>query len=308
MLQSNLHYMTDGGMETTLIYHQGIELPHFAAIVLLQNESGIQTLTDYYRTYLDKAVHYQTGFILESPTWRGGMHWAEALSLTHDQLKSLHATNAALMHQLRSEYAHQLPHILISGCVGPAGDGYLASQIDDLSHFLKVHQPQMAWLASRDIDLISAFTFNTITEAEAIARLAAHYHKPVVISFTLETDGNLPSGATLEEAITYLDALPCPPEYYMLNCVHPNHFVPLWQQDKHKLYIKRIKGLRTNASCKSHEELASMETLDDGCPTTLGQQIASLQRQFPEIQVIGGCCGTDLRHVDSMLHHTHSNG
>lgn len=304
MLQPNRRYMTDGGMETTLIYHHGIELPHFAAIVLLQNEAGLQTLANYYRSYLDKAVLYQTGFILESPTWRGGMHWAEALSLTLDELKSLHKTNAALMNQLKKEYEHRIPHLLVSGCIGPAGDGYLAAQEIEVSHFLKVHQPQMEWMARRDIDMVSAFTINAIPEAEAITRLAAHYRKPVVISFTLETDGKLPSGATLEEAITYLDVLPCPPEYYMLNCVHPNHFVPLWQRNQHKSYLNRIKGIRANASCKSHEELEAMEVLDEGCPATLGQQIASLQGQFPGIQVIGGCCGTDLRHVNAMLHFT----
>jgi S-methylmethionine-dependent homocysteine/selenocysteine methylase len=161
------------------------------------------------------------------------------------------------------------------------------------------HAEQVAVLADAGCDLVSAITMTNVPEAVGVARAAMECGVPSVISFTVETDGRLPSGDTLEHAITAVDALTASaPVYYMINCAHPTHF-------EHVLgdgapWVRRIRGLRANASRQSHAELNESPTLDIGDPVELGQQYAALKRRLPQLCVLGGCCGTDDRHVEQI--------
>lgn len=291
-------FLTDGGIETTLIYHEGIELPEFAAFVLLENEAGRETLARYYRRYLDiAAASPGAGFILESPTWRAGRDWCAALGLDESAMRRLNATAVALMAQLRTAYAAALHGpIVLSGCIGPRGDGYQPGQPMGGDDAMRAHRPQVDALADAGVDMITAITMTTSGEAIGVARAAAERGLPCAVSFTVETDGRLPSGEALAEAIASTDAAcATPPAYYMLNCAHPSHFEAVLAGEG--AWRSRIRGLRANASRRSHAELDAMTTLDDGDPHELAGCYRRLRGPLPALNVLGGCCGTDHRHV-----------
>lgn len=291
-------FLTDGGIETTLIYQEGIELPEFAAFVLLDSTAGRETLARYYRRYLDIAAGSPgAGFILESPTWRAGRDWCAKLGLDEVAMRRLNAAAIALMHRLRDAHAGAIEGpIVVSGCIGPRGDGYRPGQPMSGEDAMRAHLPQARALAEAGVDMLSAITMTTSGEATGVARAAAALGLPCAISFTVETDGRLPSGESLAEAIDATDRSGGrPPAYYMLNCAHPTHFEAVlaaggsWQQ--------RIRGVRANASRCSHAELDAMTTLDDGDPQELAGCYRRLRGPLPALNVLGGCCGTDHRHV-----------
>jgi S-methylmethionine-dependent homocysteine/selenocysteine methylase len=161
------------------------------------------------------------------------------------------------------------------------------------------HAHQIGAFAEAHADMAAAITMTNANEAIGIARAAAQAGLPVAISFTLETDGKLPTGQALSEAIVEVDeATAHHPVYYMINCAHPTHFAEVLPAGE--AWTKRIRGLRANASRRSHQELNDAPDLDDGDPIELGGQYRDLLRRHPHINVLGGCCGTDHRHIESI--------
>lgn len=291
-------FLTDGGIETTLIYHEGIELPEFAAFVLLESAAGRETLARYYRRYLDiAAASPGAGFVLESPTWRAGRDWCQRLGLDDAAMRRMNGEAVVLMQRLRDAYAGALDGaIVVSGCIGPRGDGYQPGQPMSGDDALQAHRPQAQALAEAGVDMLSAMTMATSGEAIGVARAAAALGLPCAISFTVETDGRLPSGETLDEAIARTDGeAGAAPAYYMLNCAHPTHFEAVLAQGG--AWRQRIRGLRANASRCSHAELDAMTTLDAGDPDELAGGYRRLREPLAALNVLGGCCGTDHRHV-----------
>ena len=114
-------FLTDGGLETTLIFHNKIDLPHFAAFHLLKDKGGTEALRNYYRSYASIACANGLGFVLESPTWRANPDWGEKLGYSKVALADANRSAVALMHELRETF--EVPHsqMVISGCVGPPG-------------------------------------------------------------------------------------------------------------------------------------------------------------------------------------------
>lgn len=292
-------FFTDGGMETTLIFLQGIELPEFAAITLMDKPEGMQILKYYFQTYLQMAQRFERGFILESVTWRGSYDWAEPLGYSQQQFETLNRKAIQMLHDLRAEYETSETPIVISGCIGPKGDGYDASNAlsaDIAEHY---HAEQIRIFREENADMVTAMTLTSADEAIGITRAAQAEKMPVVISFTLETNGRLPTGQPLADAIEAVDkATDKGPAYFMINCAHPSHFIETLR-DNHRSF-DRIFGIRANASCKSHAELDEATELDSGDPQNLGQLYQELQQVLPQLSVIGGCCGTDHRHVNAM--------
>lgn len=289
-------FLTDGGIETSLIFLQGYELPHFAAFHLLQNEQGRRALAQYYRSYLDIACRFQVPFVLESPTWRASRDWVKKLGYGKDGVSVVNARAVQLMHELKTEYEKKLPAIFISGCIGPRGDGYRVATRMTSTQAAAYHAEQVYALAQSDVDLITAITMNYPAEATGIANAAATLGIPAVISFTVETNGRLPDGTALSEAIDAVDnSALTKPAYYMINCAHPNHFIGVLKKDAP--WMHRIQGIRANASEKSHAELDESISLDRGNVHALAQAYAELKTMLPHIRVLGGCCGTDHEHL-----------
>lgn len=292
-------FMSDGGLETTLIFHERMELPLLAAFPLVHDDFGRKKLLEYFRRYCDLAVQYQLGFILESPTWRAHPDWTAQFSSEPGYLEKVNRLSIELMEQIRDEYRNRIPAILISGNIGPRGDGYVPSKFMSPQEAQAYHSQQIHIFASTAVDMVSAFTLNYVEEAIGIARAAAECQLPVVISFTVETDGKLPTGQTLKEGIEIVDeATGSAPAYYMINCSHPAHFADALKTNES--WLKRLRGIRANASSCSHAELNESPTLDTGDPDDLGRRYLELKRLLPRLDVIGGCCGTDHRHIASM--------
>jgi len=289
-------FLTDGGLETTLIFHDKLELPHFAAFILLKDEVGRATLRRYYRSYLEIAAAEGLGFILEAPTWRASPDWATRLGMTLGELELYNRDAIVLLRELKREWSGRIGKLVVSGCIGPRGDGYDPGEVMTAEEACAYHAPQVATYAAAGADMITAITMTNISEAIGVVRAAQAAGAPVAISFTVETDGNLPTGQTLQEAIETVDAVTgAGPAYYMVNCAHPTHFAAAL--DTGAAWIKRIAGLRANASKRSHQELNDAPDLDDGNPSDLGREHAELLRRHGHIRVLGGCCGTDHRHV-----------
>ena len=291
-------FLTDGGIETSLIFHQGLDLPEFAAFVLLDEDEGLDQLRHYYEPYLALARESGTGFVLESPTWRANPIWAERVGVSGEKLDALNRRAIELMEELRGTPGPDDPPVVISGCVGPQDDGYRPAGTMSADTARDYHSTQIGTFADTAADMVTAITMTYPDEAIGVAQAARDAGLPAAISFTVETDGRLPNGQGLGEAIEEVDdATGQAPAYYMINCAHPTHFEAILTDEP---WRKRIRGLRANASTMSHAELDEAEELDDGDPDDLGARYARLGERLPQLNVLGGCCGTDHRHVASI--------
>jgi len=252
-------FFSDGGLETSLIFLEGVDLPLFAAFVLLADEDGRQQLRRYWEPYLALCAEVPgAGFVLDTPTWRANPDWGKRLGLDATRLRALNTQAAHFMRELRADWAPRLAGpVVVSGTIGPRGDGYLADEQGD-------------------------------TET------AAAYHWPQAVSFTVETDGRLPSGEPLGEAIERVDSV-APPAYFGLNCAHPLHLQRAL--DGAASWVERIRCVRANASTKSHAELDAATELDSGDPQDLALRYRGLKAALPRLNVLGRCCGTDTRHL-----------
>jgi S-methylmethionine-dependent homocysteine/selenocysteine methylase len=295
---SDATFVTDGGMETTLIFHHGLDLPHFASFVLLDDEDGVRALREYFRPYVEIAREAGVGIVLDTPTWRANPDWGERLGYTPEALADVNRRGVRLLEELREEAAGR-PQVVVCGCVGPRGDGYQVGETMTADEAERYHAPQVEVFAESAADLVSALTMTYAEEATGIVRAAGRAGIPAVVSFTVETDGRLPSGQALAEAIEQVDAeTDGAPAYFMINCAHPTHFADVLEPGAPPL--ERIRGLRANASTMSHAELDEAEELDDGDPVDLAQRYAELRDRLPNLNVVGGCCGTDHRHIGEL--------
>jgi homocysteine S-methyltransferase len=293
--QKNAMFLSDGGMETTLIFHHGIDLPHFASFVLLNTAEGRAQLIDYYEKYLTIARDNGVGFVLDTATWRANPDWGSKLGYDAQGLKAVNNAAIAMLESLRAKWETATAPCVISGAIGPRGDGYKAGRMD-AREAEAYHEPQIASFAAAGADMVTAYTLNNVDEAIGIARAAKASGIPCAISFTVETDGHLVTGATLREAVEMTDGETGDyPVYYMINCAHPVHFESALKMDEP--WVARVYGVKANASTKSHAELDESETLDAGDPIDLGHRYRDLRQSFPTMRILGGCCGTDHRHV-----------
>ena len=289
-------FLADGGLETTLIFHNGIELPHFAAFDLLRTIEGRQTLKDYYLPYIETARRNEFGFILDSPGWRSSPDWGAKLGYSRQALAAANREGVEILLELRAE--HETPGLpmVVSGAIGPRGDGYVAGEIMRAAEAQDYHDEQVAVYAETEADMVGAFTMTNANEAIGVTRAAQRRAIPIMVSFTVETDGKLPTGQSLQEAIAEVDAATSSgPAYYMLNCAHPTHFDATLASGGS--WLQRLRGVRANASRRSHAELNEAPDLDAGDPDELGAQYRDLRRRYPQLSVLGGCCGPDHRHV-----------
>jgi S-methylmethionine-dependent homocysteine/selenocysteine methylase len=292
-------FLTDGGLETDLIFHHGVDLPEFAAFDLLKDEEGTALLRSYFEPYARLARDRGVGFVLETPTWRASKGWGGRIGYSEDEVAEANRRAVALMEEIRSSCETEESPFVISGCIGPEGDGY------DPEHYLSAdaaeayHRHQVQTFAETAADLVTAMTLTYPQEAIGIVRAARAAGMPVAISFTLETDGRLPNGQELADALAQVkEETGGGPDYFMLNCAHPTHFAEVVADAGD--WAKEIRGLRANASTRSHAELDEAEDLDDGDPEDLARRYRDLRASLPRLTILGGCCGTDFRHVEAI--------
>jgi S-methylmethionine-dependent homocysteine/selenocysteine methylase len=292
-------FLTDGGLETTLIFHRGLDLPCFAAFDLLKDAGGRDELRAYFDPYLALARERGVGFVLDTATWRANPDWARRLGYSLDDLDAANRSAVALAEEIRASAQAQGTSIVINGVVGPRGDGYDPGARMSPDEAEAYHARQVATFAGSAVDMVTAVTMTTADEAIGIARAARAHDVPAVISFTVETDGRLPDGQPLPAAIERVDAATGGSvAYFMINCAHPSHFAGTLDADG--TWRERLGGLRANASAKSHAELDEADELDEGDPEALGAEHRALRPRLGGVAVLGGCCGTDCRHVEAI--------
>jgi homocysteine S-methyltransferase len=292
-------FLTCGGMETTLIFHRGIELPHFASFVLLGSLEGRVVLQSYYESYLAVAREHDVGFVLDSPTWRANSDWGAKLGYDRDALRDINVAAIEFLEDIRQRWETSTMPCVINGTIGPRGDGYQATTMS-ASDAEEYHRRQISAFAETRADMVTAYTIANIPEAIGIAQAAKSYDLPCAISFTVETDGRLAGGGSLRDAIETTDRTTQNyPEYYLINCAHPTHFDSILFANS-GLWVTRIHGIRANASTRSHAELDESENLDSGDPDDLAIRYRLLQRAMPMLHIFGGCCGTDHRHIEAI--------
>jgi S-methylmethionine-dependent homocysteine/selenocysteine methylase len=279
-------------METTLIFENGLELPDFASFVLLDDADGLEALREYYASYVALAREHGVGIILDTPTWRASADWGARLGYSAEGLADINRRGVGLLEELRDESGD--PTVVISGCVGPRGDGYRADDAIDPDEAERYPSAQIRTFANTTADLVTAYTLTYAGEAIGVVRAAQAAGIPSVVSFTVETDGRLPDGRPLGEAVLAVDeATDAGAAYFMINCAHPTHFEDVLEGQ----WLERVRGIRANASSKSHAELDESTELDSGDPAALAAHYAALRPLLPELMVVGGCCGTDMRHI-----------
>nr|WP_298412679.1 homocysteine S-methyltransferase family protein [uncultured Halomonas sp.] len=291
-------FLTDGGLETDIIFNHGVEIREFAAHTLLTSAQGRHALARYFRGFLAIARGRKTGFILDAPTWKAHSHWAQDLGATETELRTANLEAVNFIATLRDEFAGNEGPIVLNAVIGPKGDAYAPETAITEIEAEEYHAQQIRWLAETEIEMISALTFTQAPEATGFVKAADKAGLPVVVSFTVETDGRLPSGQPLGEAIREVDAATRgAAAYFMVNCAHPEHFLDVLTDYE---WTRRIQGLRCNASRCSHAELDAAEELDAGNPRELASLYRALVARMPWVNVLGGCCGTDLRHVSTI--------
>jgi len=286
-------FFTDAGLETDLIFNHGIEIREFAAHTLLPDLVGRAALERYFEEFLALAKSMQAGFILDTVTWKAHRHWAADLGETPAQLKAANEEAVALAAQLRDRAGNAQP-IVLNAPIGPRGDAYRPERRISADDAEAYYAEQLGWLAATEIDMVTGTTFTQASEAVGLVRAAGAAALPVAISFTVETDGRLPDGQPLKEAIEQVDAeTGSTAAYFMVNCAHPDHFAEAIDGT----WARRLRGIRANASRRSHAELDEAPELDAGDPQELGRIYASLAQRLPWLNIFGACCGADLRHV-----------
>jgi S-methylmethionine-dependent homocysteine/selenocysteine methylase len=286
-------FLTDAGLETDLIFNHGIELRGFAGHTILPDPAAMAVVRRYFEGFLDLARETDAGFVMDTLTWRAHRHWATELGETPAQLRAANEQALAFAADVRERAANPRP-IVLNAVTGPCGDAYRPEQRIAAGDAERYYAEQMGWLAATEADMVTALTFTQASEAIGLVRAARAAGLPAVVSFTTETDGRLPDGQPLREAIEQVDAeTGAGAAYFMINCAHPDHFADALGGE----WARRVRGIRANASRRSHAELDEAPELDTGNPEELSRQYAELLRRLPWLNVFGACCGADLRHV-----------
>ncbi len=286
--------LTDGGLETTLIFQQGLDLPLFAAFPLVQDEVGRTTLAAYWQPFVDLARGHGVGFDVDTVTWRASPDWAEQLGYDEQAMQAVNEEAARFARQIADDALDGR----VNGVVGPRGDGYVSGAEMSADEAAAYHLPQVAALAAGEVDQLSALTLNYPQEAVGFVRAARAVGVPAVVSFTVETDGRLPNGTGLREAVERVDReTDGAAAGFMVNCAHPTHVEGALVEGTDDAWLGRLVGLRANASRMSHAELDAAEELDAGDPDDLARRYRVLLDRLPSLQLLGGCCGTDLSHL-----------
>jgi S-methylmethionine-dependent homocysteine/selenocysteine methylase len=288
-------FLGDGGLETTMIFERGLDLPCFASFTLLDRPEGVAALREYYRGYLEVAARNGAGFTFDTPTWRANADWGDQLGYSSAALAEVNRRAVGLAEEMRTEVDGSTT-VAVCGTLGPRGDAYAPESLMSTGEAERYHAAQVEVFAAAGVDMVGAYTLAYAEEGVGIARAAAAAGVPSVISFTLETDGRLPSGEPLQDAVERVDSeAEGSPAYFMINCAHPSHFAPVLEASGE--WKRRIGGIRANASRRSHEELDEATELDAGNPAELADEYLSLKNALPVVRVVGGCCGTDTRHI-----------
>lgn len=286
-------WLADSGLETWLVFKRSFDLPDFASFPLLDTDKGRAALEEYVHEHVALAAATGVGVVVETPTWRASADWGARLGYDAAGLDRVNQAAVALVRDVAGRFAGT--PVVVSGNLGPRGDGYAPTELLSPEEAEAYHRPQIESFAAAGADRITLVTATHAGEAIGVVRAATAAGLPVVVSFTVETDGLLWIGEALSDAIAAVDeATEGAALHFGVNCAHPDHFTQALDTE---VAAARVRLLRANASRASHAELDEAEVLDEGDPAELASQYAALVAAHPQLEVLGGCCGTDIAHM-----------
>jgi homocysteine S-methyltransferase len=292
----NKFYLTEGGTETEILYKWGYELPEFAMFTLLENAEANECVLGMYRRYFDVAEAYGTGILVTGHDYRASPDWARKLGYSLKGLTEMQHRTIQFLTDIRAEYEGRVSDVYVSGCIGPRGDAYGTGGGISEAESEDYHSVQLSNLVETDADMAIAQTFNNIPEAIGVVRAATAIGIPIGVCLTLTTDALLRSGPTLKEAVeTIDDRTGGAAAWFGTNCSHPVEFEPAISEAG--AWAERLRYIRPNATQMEKIALCKLGHLEDGDPVELGHQIGDVARRFPNADILGGCCGTDERHL-----------
>ena len=301
----NKIYLTEGGTETEILYKWGYELPEFAMFPLLDNAEADQCIRGIYRRYFDVAEAFETGLVILGHDYRASPDWARKLGYSLDGLAEMQHRTIDFLADMRSEYKGRVSDVYISGCIGPRGDAYGTGAEISESEAEDYHSVQLSTLRETDADMAIAATFNNIPEAIGVVRAAKNIGVPLGVSLTLTTESRLRSGPTLKQAVETIDEqTDGAAAWFGTNCSHPLEFEPAISETG--VWTERLRYIRPNASRMEKIALCKLGHLEDGNPIELGQQMGDVAQRFPKMDILGGCCGTDERHLGEIAKNVNS--
>jgi len=289
-------FLTEGGIETEIIYKHGFELPEFAMFTLLENPRAVGVMRDMFRRQLDVAAEFAMSVLLTGLDYRASPDWGARLGYSQHGLAEINIRAIEFLREIASEYHEQIPRILIGGIIGPRGDAYQLNKTITSVEAEDYHAVQLATLKAAKVDFACALTFNNTPEAIGVARAATTIGVPLTVSLTVNSNGRLKSGPTVAEAVKSIDAEAgkSAPAFYMLNCSHPVEFEPALTEGA---WLERLRGFRPNASKMEKIALCKLGHLEEGNPVELGRLMGDLARRIPHMDIWGGCCGTGETHL-----------
>lgn len=298
--------LAQGGLETTLEFKTDFQLREFSAYEAALSEKWKYLVAKDFEGYLRMAARHDIPLILDAPTWRASPNWFEKLGTSESDRESVYSRTLADANAVIQSIEKEVGKIsvLVQGVIGPMGDGYCVKDAPSVEYSRKYHASAVEAWKKTNVTEISAITITSSNEAAGIALNAAVFDLPLSISFVLTVHGKLPSGETLGEAISFVDNIveEKKPMCYLINCIHPKYVAPVLSEavKNNEQWLRRVGGVRGNASEKSHEELDCSTSLDEGDPKEWAKHMVDLLTIVPHMRVLGGCCGTDVKHIDNL--------
>jgi homocysteine S-methyltransferase len=273
--------------------------PHIVNSAFIYDKDKRAALSGIYRQYLDIGLKYNLPLLLSTPTWRASR---ERIEKAGYEKTDVNGDNFRFLDGIRKSYGHYANKIVICGLLSCRGDAYSQSEALTSNDAHEFHSWQANRLAETGVDFLLAATLPALSEATGLATALAATGKPYIISFVLRSEGTLLDSTPLKDAISIIDTDVNPtPIAYMANCTHASIFKSAMMHDINSSATvrKRVEGLLANTAALNPEELDDSEELVEEDPQIFGKSVASLHGELG-LKILGGCCGTDGRHIDNL--------
>ncbi len=284
--------LTDGAIETRAVYEFHRDLTDLEVFTLLGDAQGREILHTIYSTYAQIAAKFNVPMQLGTPTWRASRNWT-------GDVAEVNAQAVALVREVASSTGAR---VVIAGVIGPSSDGYDPSGALNTEDAVTYHREQASALASAGVDLLYAPTFPVTDELQGAARAMSEMKLPFAVAPMLHADGKMPDGTTLAAAIARLDEdAAARPWHYMLGCLYPTHAATALESlfRSAPALAHRVVGLKANGSPLPPESLDGSTTLQTTAPDVFARDLWECAQNFG-LHVLGGCCGTDTRHIEAL--------
>ena len=299
-LEKSRCILSEGAVIERLRRNSDFDLdPHIVNSAFIYEKEQRTAISEIYRQYLDIGFKYNLPMLLSTPTWRASR---ERIEKAGYEKSDVNGDNFRHFDGMRKSCGAYADKVVICGLLSCRGDAYNQSEALTTKDAHKFHSWQANRLAEAGVDFLLAATLPALSEATGLAKALAGTGKPYIMSFVFRPEGTMLDGTPLKDAISIIDADVNPkPTAYMANCTHASIFKSaiLHDTNSSSTVRKRVAGLLANTAALNPEELDDSEELVEEDPQIFGQSLAALHAEMG-LKILGGCCGTDDRHIDNL--------